>query len=80
MNTKLTLRIEESVVARAKFEAKLRGKSVSQMVSEFIESLAAVQPTEDQQTPPVTQSLLGVLKGKKVLESDYKTHLLEKYQ
>lgn len=79
MNTKLTLRMEESVIARAKIEATARGKSVSQMVSEFIESLAVVKSVEQPQLPPVTHSLLGVLKGKAVAESDYKAHLLEKY-
>jgi len=78
MKTKLTLRMDEVVVRRAKSEAKRRGKSVSQMVSEFVDSLGAAKPGK-QDLPPVTASLLGLLKGQRVSETDHKKHLREKY-
>jgi hypothetical protein len=56
MNTKLTLRIDEATVRKAKMEAKRRGKSVSRMVADFIitintkdfagSSLKVCDPTE----------------------------------
>lgn len=78
MNTKLTLRMDESIVRKAKIEAKRRGKSVSRMVSEFIESIGLEQ-TSEKSLPPTTASLVGILKGKEISEDDYKKHLQEKY-
>ena len=78
MNTKLTLRIDEAVVRKAKMEAKRRGKSVSRMVSDFIESIGS-QPDLKKVLPPTTASLIGILKGQKISENDYKKHLREKY-
>jgi hypothetical protein len=77
MNTKLTLRMDDTLVAEAKTHAARRGKSVSQMFGEFVASLGASQRGDV--PPPVTGSLLGILKGQRVSESDYKKHLREKY-
>ena len=46
MNTKLTLRMDQNTVRKAKMEAKRRGKSVSRMVAEFIESIGMPQNSE----------------------------------
>ena len=78
MNTKLTLRIDEAVVRKAKMEAKRRGKSVSRMVAEFIESIGS-RPESEKLLPPTTASLVGILKGQEISENDYKEHLREKY-
>lgn len=78
MNTKLTLRIDEAVVRKAKIEAKRRGKSVSRMVAEFIESIGS-RPESEKLLPPTTASLVGILKGQEISENDYKEHLQEKY-
>jgi len=79
MNTKLTLRMDESQVRRAKEEAARRGKSVSQMVGEFVDSLSS-SPRDEKELPPITASLVGVLKGHRVSESDHKQHLQEKHR
>ncbi len=79
MNTKLTLRMDEMLIQQAKYEAKLRDKSVSQMFSEFIEGLASQKRKSHTIFPPVTSSLIGVLRGHELSESDYKNHLREKY-
>lgn len=78
MNTKLTLRMDENIVRKAKIEAKRRGKSVSRMVAEFIETIGLEQ-TSEKDLPPTTASLVGILKGKEISEEDYKAHLREKY-
>ena len=78
MNTKLTLRMDELLVEKAKVEAKRRGKSVSQMVADFIDSLGRGCNVE-QDLPPLTASLLGVLKGRRSSEASHKKHLREKY-
>ena len=78
MNTKLTLRMDEDVVRKAKMEAKRRGKSVSRMVAEFIESIGS-RPDLEKALPPTTASLVGILKGKTISEDDYKIHLRERH-
>jgi hypothetical protein len=77
MNSKLTLRMDRGVIALAKKEAAQRGKSVSQMVGEFILSLS--RSGAPRAMPPVTASLRGLLKNKQVSEESYKKHLREKY-
>ena len=78
MNTKLTLRMDENTVQKAKLEAKRRGKSVSRMIADFIESIESKHISE-KELPPTTSKLVGILKGEEVSEEDYKAHLREKY-
>ena len=77
MNTKLTLRLDDVLVAQAKAEAAQRGKSVSKMFAEFVASLAPSR--REGGLPPVTGSLLGIMKGHRLSEKDYEKHLREKY-
>ncbi len=77
MNTKLTLRMDDMLVAEAKTHAARQGKSVSQLFGEFVASLGACK--RDGHLPPVTGSLLGIMKDHRVSEADYKKHLREKY-
>jgi hypothetical protein len=70
--------MDESTVRKAKIEAKRRGKSVSRMVAEFIETIG-LQQTSEKDLPPTTASLVGILKGKDISEEDYKAHLRDKY-
>ena len=78
MNTKLTLRMDDLLVHQAKTQAARRGKSVSQMFGEFVTSLGESKP-DNRRFPPVTSSLLGVMKGSRVSEKDYRKHLREKH-
>ena len=78
MNSKLTLRMDDGLIALAKAEAAQRGKSVSQMVGEFIDLLSHTEGPKDK-LPPVTAPLRGVLKNSEVSEESYKKHLREKY-
>jgi hypothetical protein len=80
MDTKLTLRLEDALIRRAKEEAARRGKSVSQMVSDYFNSLKKGEPEKSPSVPPVTASLIGILRGSQVSEDDYKRHLEEKYR
>ena len=79
MNSKLTLRMDHGVIAVAKKEAAQRGKSVSKMVAEFIDSLGRSSKGSSRDLPPVTASLRGLLKNRPVSEEFYKKHLREKY-
>lgn len=70
--------MDEALVQRAKAEASRRGKSVSQMVSEFVACLGSPK-RDEQKLPPITASLVGVLRGHRVSESDYKRYLRMKH-
>ncbi len=78
MNTKLTLRMDEDLIRRAKAYADRSGKSVSGLVADFFTVLTHDPPPEPFISPRVRR-LLGALEGAGVDEEDYKRHLLEKY-
>ncbi len=78
MITKLTLRMEKTLVAKAKREARHRGKSVSKMVADYFGALGEDERTAET-LPPVTASLFGILKGASLSEKDYRSHLKDKY-
>ena len=78
MNTKLTLRLDEELIVKAKAYAERSGKSVSGLVSDYFSMLTGDQPPVFEITPRV-HALLGVLEGADVDEEDYKRHLLRKY-
>ncbi len=77
MQTKLTLRLEESLIQQAKRYAKQHDKSLSQVVSDYFQILT--RKTEEVEAPPITRSLIGVLEGGGIEVDDYKKHLEEKY-
>lgn len=78
MNTKLTLRLDEKLIARAKRHSAKSGKSVSQLVSDYF-TLIDAQDAEIEVTPRV-RSLRGALSGAKLSEADYGRHLEEKHR
>jgi hypothetical protein len=78
MNTKLTLRMDEELIVRAKAYAERSGRSVSGLVANFFTVLTSDQPPVFEITPRV-HALLGVLEDAGVDEEDYKRHLLRKY-
>jgi len=77
MQTKLTLRLEEDLIRRAKRASARTGKSVSQMVGDFFRTLEQ-DPAQEELSPRV-KALLGVLPPS-VCEEDWRTHLEEKHQ
>lgn len=72
---KLTLSVDEDVVARAKKLAEQRGTSVSALVERYLDRLTTEPPAGDQ--PPVLTRLRGVLRG--VDPADHRRHLERKY-
>ncbi|MFQ5853725.1 MAG: DUF6364 family protein [Candidatus Binatia bacterium] len=79
MQTKLTLRLDEELIRRAKSFAKGNGKSVSQMVANYF-ALLEEQPQErDLRLTPIVRSLKGALRGADVSAEDYRHRLEDKY-
>ncbi len=77
MQTKLTLRLDESLIQQAKRYAKQHNKSLSQVVSDYFQILT--RKAEGSETPPITRSLIGVLEDNHIEADAYKKHLEEKY-
>lgn len=79
MQTKLTLRLEDELIERAKQHAKQTGKSVSQIVADYFAYLDKDITVDEKTLPPITHSLSGVLEGANISEDDYYTYLEEKH-
>jgi hypothetical protein len=79
VQTKLTLRLEEALIRKAKRFSKRSGKSVSVIVAEYFEKLDVPPPEEIEAITPKVATLRGILKKTGVKEKDYDNHLEEKY-
>lgn len=80
MHTKLTLRVEESLISSAKRYSAKSGKSLSQLVADYfalIESGAGTSPTA---LSPRVQALYGALAGTPLDEADHRRHLEDKHR
>lgn len=95
MQTKLTLRMDEKLIAAAKDQARKNGKSLSQFVADYFGQF--VPETDDPselRLPPIVASLSGVLaagrqdalsatkdsdKRGQMDEADYYRYLEDKY-
>ncbi len=77
-STKLTLRLEEALIKKAKAYGRRSGKSVSQMVSDYFRFLGN-RETIQEELAPITRSLRGSLRKSRVSMKDYRRHLEEKY-
>jgi len=79
MQSKLTLRLEEELVRRAKKLAKKKGKSVSKIVADYFTLFEAQKKKPEEKFSPIVQSLKGALRGTTVDVQAYRKHLEEKY-
>jgi hypothetical protein len=79
MQTKLTLRLEDELIDKAKTIARKRGKSLSKLVAEYFNYITSKELKSESDLPPVVKSLYGSLANSDVKESDYKKYLQGKY-
>lgn len=80
MQTKLTLRVDDTIVHRAKSLARKRGTSVSKLFGELI--TAETKDNSELDLPPITASMVGSFSSKKpiIVEEDYLKHLEKKHR
>lgn len=72
MSTKLTLTIDKTVIEEAKKYAKSQGRSLSNLIEEYLKSIAVKDQEMDEfELSPVTKSLFGSVQLKDK-EIDYK--------
>jgi hypothetical protein len=74
--SKLTLSVDDRVVARAKRYAAQRGVSVSEMVEAYLSAVTESSPATSD--TPILRTVRGILK--KADLSKYRKHLTTKYR
>ena len=73
MNTKLTLTIEQSLIDKAKRYAKEKGRSLSDIVENYLKVIIKEENTKVIDSTPIASSLRGSFKAPK--DFDYKKEL-----
>lgn len=80
MNNKLTLRLDNQVIERAKDYARKKNTSLSKLIESYLELLTTSGKTDPEEVTPLVKSLSGVIKPSKIdPKKEYKKHLIKKY-
>ena len=81
MDTKLTLRLDKSVIEQAKAYARTHQTSISSLVEAYL-ALLTRSETSSQTISPTVRQLTGVIDLKKadLDRENYRDHLAKKYQ
>ena len=81
MTTKLTLTIDDAVIHSAKKYAHLKGRSLSDMVENYLKSVSA-KPQNENEISPRVKKLMGVihLPAEFDYKSELKNSLAKKYK
>ena len=84
MDTKLTLRLNDSVIERAKIYARSHNISLSKMIESYLDSLTKQNEEEKKKASitPLVESLSGVidLPADFDYKKEYRSYLDEKYK
>ena len=80
MNTKLTLRLDNKVISKAKKYAKERNTSLSKMIESYLDSVTS-EDIAGIEITPLVKSLSGVIQLPADYDhrKDYTDHLDQKY-
>ena len=73
MNTKLTLTIEQTIIEKAKKYANGKGRSLSDIVENYLKAITKEDNIESKDLTPIVKSLKGTFKAPQNL--DYKKEL-----
>jgi len=73
MNTKLTLTIEQTIIEKAKKYAKVKGRSLSDIIENYLKAITKEDNIESINLTPIVKSLKGTFKAPKNI--DYKKEL-----
>jgi hypothetical protein len=76
--TKLTLRIDDELIDRAKEHSRRTGRSVSRLVEDYFRAISEEEPSVPTKSP-IVDSLHGLLRGSDLDEDDYRRHLERKH-
>ena len=73
MNTKLTLTIEQAIIEKAKKYAKNKGRSLSDIIGNYLKVITKEEEKLNVEIAPITKSLRGSFKAP--ADFDYKKEL-----
>ncbi|MBK9737584.1 MAG: hypothetical protein IPO92_22550 [Saprospiraceae bacterium] len=62
MSTKLTLLVDESIIDDAKAYAKKQGRSISNIVEEYLKTITSTTKKDKKELDPVIKNLWGSVK------------------
>lgn len=81
MDTKLTLKLEQKIIERAKDYAKNHNTSLSKLIENYLQSLTKID-NEKEKISPLVKSLSGIIDIPKNYNSkeDYSDFLMNKYK
>ncbi|MEI8102145.1 MAG: DUF6364 family protein [Chlorobium sp.] len=81
MNTKLTLTIEQTIIEKAKKYANGKGRSLSDIVENYLKAITKEDNNESTVLTPIVQSLKGTFKapGNIDYKKELSKRLTEKY-
>jgi len=80
MDTKLTLKLNKSIIERAKKYANEKNTSLSKMIENYLQALTNNKDAEIE-ISPLVESLTGVIKASSEdLKNDYAEFLTNKYK
>jgi len=81
MDNKLTLKLDNQVIERAKLYARKKNISLSKLIESYLYYLTSSNKSDSEEITPLVKSLSGVLDATKFSDYDeaYKKHLKKKY-
>ncbi|WP_209332092.1 DUF6364 family protein [Lunatimonas salinarum] len=81
MNTKLTLTIEKSVIEKAKKYASGKGRSLSDIIENYLKIITKEEQSKEVELTPIVKSLKGTFKEPRNFDykSELSKRLAEKY-
>ena len=81
MNTKLTLTIEQSIIEKAKKYASGKGRSLSDIIENYLKIITKEEQSKEVELTPIVKSLKGTFKEPRNFDykSDLSKRLAEKY-
>ena len=80
MDTKLTLKLDKSIIDKAKEYAKGKNISLSKMIEKYLQALTNKR-NKGVKISPLVDSLIGVIKlQEKDYKKDYTNYLSKKYK
>jgi len=77
---KLTLRLDEHLIERAKRHSSRTGKPVSQLVADYFAMISLEEPIAGTELTPRVRSMIGALRGATTTEDDYRRYLESKHR
>jgi hypothetical protein len=81
MNVKLTLKMDEDTIERAKSYAQKTNQSLSSLVQNFFNLISEKYEIKESELPPIVQELSGIIEldDNFNYKEEYHKHIMEKY-